>query len=487
MAQNINIPFLLYFSTLFYYIFTLLTGYIRDYFNILYYRAQTSQKGYPPLLDGFNVVYTRYVYGPMKDCWNRPICSTPGVSVNILQQEGDPFLSTLRTTGKVKDCLNLGSYNYLGFAQNKGKCLEDDLQALNKYSSTTCSSRFGMGTTELHLELEKTVAEFLGMEDAIVYGMGYGTNTTSIPALIGKGGLILSDTLNHASIAIGCRLSGAQIMTFKHNDVKDLEKVLREAVVKGQPKTGKPWSKILIIVEGLYSMEGDIVCLPEIVAIKKKYKAYLYVDEAHSIGALGKSGRGVCEYWGIDHREVDVLMGTFTKSFASCGGYVASSKKIIEALRCYSSNNFYDSSMSIVCVQQAMSVLNILLGRYGEKETLEGIIRIENLKKNSIYFRNRLKEFGFVVLGNEDSPVIPLIIFTPSYLAVFSRYCLLHNLAVVVVGYPATDLMTGRARFCLSSSHTIQELDRALSVLKNIGDICSLRLYKDKQNNLIKT
>jgi len=357
-----------YICTSFSYGLMLFFGYIRDYFCLMFFGSEVSPKGYAPLLDGFNVHYTRHVYGRIHDCWNRPITSTPGAWVDVQERTGEPFFGNLKSTGKAKSCLNLGSYNYLGFSESTEMCLNDDLEILSKFASSCCSSRLQMGTTSFHRQLEKEFARFLGKDDAIVYSMGYGTNTTSIPSLIGKGGLIVSDSLNHASLALGCRLSGATIKIFQHNDPHDLERVLKQAIQHGQPRkfgTYKPWNKILIIVEGLYSMEGDIVCLPEIIALKKKYKAFLYVDEAHSIGSLGKSGRGVCEYWGVNHSDVEVLMGTFTKSFASCGGYIAADQHLIDALRSSSVNGFYDTAMPSVCAQQILSALKVLKGEDG--------------------------------------------------------------------------------------------------------------------------
>lgn len=178
----------------------------------------------------------------------------------------------------------------------------------------------------MHLELEQLTARFLGVEDAIVFGMGFATNSLNIPTLITPGCLVVSDEKNHASIILGLRLSGAVTKVFNHNSINDLERVLQESIATGQPKTGKPWKKILIIVEGVFSMEGSIVKLPEIVALKKKYKAYLYLDEAHSIGATGPSGRGVLDFYGVDPNDIDILMGTFTKSFGSAGGYIAGNK-----------------------------------------------------------------------------------------------------------------------------------------------------------------
>lgn len=190
-----------------------------------------------------------------------------------------------------------------------------------------CSSRVELGNTQLHNDLEKLTARYLGVEDAIVFGMGFATNSLNLPSLLSPGCLVVSDEKNHASIILGIRLSGATTKVFKHNNMKDLERVLRTNVVNGNNKNGgKPWRKIMIIVEGVFSMEGSIVRLPEIIALKKKYKAYLYLDEAHSIGAMGPNGGGAVDYFGVNPNDVDILMGTFTKSFGSAGGYIAGSK-----------------------------------------------------------------------------------------------------------------------------------------------------------------
>lgn len=178
----------------------------------------------------------------------------------------------------------------------------------------------------LHTELEELTARYLGVDDAIVFGMGFGTNALNIPALLSPGCMVVSDEKNHASIILGLRLSGATIKVFRHNDMKDLERVLKNGIANGQPKTGAPWKKILIVVEGVYSMEGSIVKLPEVIALKKKYKAYMYLDEAHSVGAMGENGGGIVDFYKVDPHDVDILMGTFTKSFGSAGGYIAGSK-----------------------------------------------------------------------------------------------------------------------------------------------------------------
>lgn len=206
-------------------------------------------------------------------------------------------------------------------------------------------------------ELQRKVAQFLGKEDAVVFGMGFATNSTVIPALVGKGCLVLSDALNHTSIVTGVRSSGASVRIFRHNDVGHLERTLRFAIAEGQPRTRRPWRKVLIIVEGIYSMEGETACLADIVALKKKYKAYLFLDEAHSIGAMGRTGRGCAEHEGVDTADIDVMMGTFTKSFGSCGGYIAGSRDLVEHIRRSSPGTLYAAAMSPPAAQQALSAL----------------------------------------------------------------------------------------------------------------------------------
>lgn len=168
--------------------------------------------------------------------------------------------------------MNVSSYNYLGFAQAQGGCADAVEEGIKRYGVSTLGSRAEGGTTDLHLQAEALVARFVGQEDAIIASMGFATNSATLPALVGKGGLVISDEHNHASIRSGLRLSGAVVRTFKHNNIQDLERVLRESISQGQPRTHRPWKKILLVVEGLYSMEGSLVNLPAIVELKKRYK-----------------------------------------------------------------------------------------------------------------------------------------------------------------------------------------------------------------------
>ncbi len=269
------------------------------------YIEKKKRQGYADLFQSWESFYTRRLYHRIRDCWNRPICSAPGSYIQVMERISTDNNYTFKFSGKAINCFNTGSYNYLGFAEDwQATCKKPVFEALDKWPLSMCSSRQDVGNIALHEQLEKLVAEFVGKEDAVVYAMGYDTNASTIPALMGPESLIISDSLNHTSIVNGARGSAANIRVFRHNDIDHLEKVLREAIVQGQPRFHRPWKKILVMVEGIYSMEGDICWLPEIVKVCKKYKAYIYVDEAHSIGALGKTGRGVCEHTGVDPKDI---------------------------------------------------------------------------------------------------------------------------------------------------------------------------------------
>lgn len=270
------------------------------------------------------------------------------------------------------------------------------------------SSRRELGTSALHQQVERLTAEFMGVDDALVFGMGFATNSLNLPALMSAGCLVLSDEKNHASIIAGLRLAGVTSRVFRHNDMRDLERRLQEAVYEGQPKTGTPWRKVFIIVEGIFSMEGTIVRLPEIVALKKKYKAYVYLDEAHSVGAMGRRGRGAADYFGLDPRDIDVLMGTFSKNFAAVGGYLAGSRELIDYLRVHSQAHCYASAMSPPVAAQILSSMLVLMGRDG---TSVGATKVAQLARNTRYFRRSLAQLGVITYGHEDSPVVPMMVY----------------------------------------------------------------------------
>jgi len=401
-------------------------GHLRDFlrnwgFHRVPRAAEPVREGWVSLYQSFESFYTRNLYTRIRDAWNRPICSVPGAEFTLMDRETCDYGWTFRFTGTTTRAINMGSYNYLGFAESSGRCVDASENASRKFGIGTTSIRQELGNLDIHAELETLLARFIGVESAVVFGMGFATNSTNIPTLVGKGCLILSDELNHASLVLGSRLSGAVIRTYQHNNMQDLERHLKDAVVYGQPHSRRPWRKILVIVEGVYSMEGSIVKLPEVIALKKKYKAYLYLDEAHSIGALGPRGRGVTDYWGVDPRDVDIMMGTFTKSFGSTGGYIGGSKKLIDYIKLRSHSVCYATSMSPPVAQQIISSMKVIMGLDG---TTEGEHRIGQLAWNCRYFRRRLHAMGFIIYGNMDSPVVPLLLFCPGKIAAFSRECL---------------------------------------------------------------
>ena len=367
-----------------------------------------------PLFQSYESFYTRNLYFRIRDCFNRPLCSPPSVEIELVERKTKDYNWSFQNTGKKIKVLNMGSYNYLGFAENKGPCPTSAIKSINDYGVATLSPSREFGVLKIHNELEELLANFLDVEDAITFGMGFATNALNIPALVGKNCLILSDELNHTSLVLGARLSGATIKTFKHNDPKDLEAKLRKHIIEGHPITRRPWKKVLIIVEGVYSMEGSVVRLPEIIALKKKYKAYLYLDEAHSIGAMGEHGRGVVDYWGCNPKDVDIRMGTFTKSFGSAGGYIAGSKDLINFLRVNSHASCYASSMSPPVTAQILTSLKIIMGLDGSND---GMRRIRQLSENTRYFRQKLIKMGFIVFGNNDSPVVPVMLYMISKVA----------------------------------------------------------------------
>ncbi|GMP34229.1 hypothetical protein CsSME_00007193 [Camellia sinensis var. sinensis] len=221
-------------------------------------------------------------------------------------------------------------------------------------------------------------------------------------------------------------------------------------------------------------MEGELCKLPEIVAICKKYKAYIYLDEAHSIGAVGKTGRGVCELLGVDTADVDIMMGTFTKSFGSCGGYIAGSKDLIQYLKYTCPAHLYATSISPPAAEQIISAIKVLLGEDGSSRGAQKLARI---RENSNFFRSELQKMGFEVLGDNDSPVMPIMLYNPAKIPAFSRECLKQNVAVVTVAFPATPLLLARARICISASHTREDLLKALEVISRVGDLVGIKYF----------
>ncbi|KAL3480413.1 pyridoxal phosphate-dependent transferase [Aspergillus californicus] len=469
-------PYYYLITTYISYLILIAFGHVRDFFGKRLreenYRHLKSRNGYAALNSDFDNFYVRRLKLRINDCFERPVTGVPGRTITLIDRGTDDHNKSFYFTGTTTDTLNLSSYNYLGFAQSEGPCADITEETIRKYGITAVSTRAEVGTQDLHVELEDLVAKFVGKEDSMVFSMGFGTNANIFPALVSKGCLIISDELNHASIRFGARLSGASIGMFKHNDMRDLEVRLREAISQGQPRTHRPWKKILVVVEGLYSMEGTMCNLPGLIALKRRYKFNLFVDEAHSIGAVGPRGRGVCDYFSIDTKDVDILMGTFTKSFGANGGYIAADRAMISKLRSTNSGMFYGESTAPAVIAQIVSALRLI---NGEVIAGQGEERLQRLAFNSRYLRLGLKRLGFIVYGHDDSPIVPVPLFNPAKMPAFSHEMLKRKISVVIVGYPATPLVSSRARFCVSAAHTKEDLDRVLAACDEIGNILQLK------------
>uniref|UniRef100_A0A0K0FDT8 Serine palmitoyltransferase 3 (projected from Caenorhabditis elegans ortholog sptl-3) n=1 Tax=Strongyloides venezuelensis TaxID=75913 RepID=A0A0K0FDT8_STRVS len=455
--------------------FALFSSWLRSYkiFKIKYPQELESQKDFPSLDNKFETLFINSIYRMATDVVNRPISSVPSTKLTVKERVTNDYGWSYQFTGTYKEILNFGSYNYLGFSQNKGPCAIAAINEIDKNGLSVCSTKHEIGNTLLQREVEEQIANFIGVEDAIIFPMGFGTNAMNISSLVNDDCIVFSDQLNHSSIITGCRMSKATIKVFKHNDPIDLERVIRKTLPYGNPKKGgMKYKKILIIVEGIYSMEGTIVDLPAIVAIKKKYNAYLFLDEAHSIGAMGPNGKGVVDYFKMDPSDIDIMMGTLTKSFAAAGGYIGGSKKTIDHIRASSTGAIYGAVYSSPILAQIQSSLRIIEGKDGSDT---GVKKINNLLRNSRYFRAKLKQMGFHVCGSRDSPVIPVMTYFISKVVAFGREALLRDLGVVSVGYPATPLTAARVRFCMCADHTKEQLDSALEVIDEVGTLLGIK------------
>ncbi|KAF1999958.1 serine palmitoyltransferas-like protein 2 [Amniculicola lignicola CBS 123094] len=469
-------PYYFLLTTYISYLILIAFGHIRDFFGKRFRKTHYShlaeRDGYAPLNSDFDNFYTRRLKMRINDCFSRPTTGVPGRFITLMDRTSSDHNNTFNLTGGLTETLNMSSYNYLGFAQSDGPCADAAENAIKTHGISLASTRADAGTSELAIEVEDLIAKFVGKPAAMVFSMGFVTNATAFPTIVGKGCLMISDELNHSSIRFGARLSGSMIAMFKHNDMKDLEKKLREAIAQGQPRTHRPWKKILVAVEGLYSMEGTMCNLPALVELKKKYKFNLFVDEAHSVGAVGPRGRGVCDYFGIDPSEVDILMGTLTKSFGANGGYLAADKHIIDALRTRNAAMLFAEAPTPPVLAQIASSLRMITG---ELVPGHGEERLQRLAFNSRYLRLGLKRLGFIVYGHDDSPIIPLLLYNPAKMPAFSHEMKARKISVVVVGYPATPLVSSRARFCVSAAHNKDDLDRMLTACNEIGDLLQLK------------
>lgn len=343
--------------------------------------------------------------------------------------------------------LMFGSNAYTGLTGDE-RVIEAAKKALDKYGSGCAGSRFLNGTLDIHVQLEKELAEFVHKDEALCFSTGFTVNSGVIATVVGKGDYIICDDRDHASIVDGRRLSFARTLHYKHNDMDDLERVLKTL----------PYEAVkLIIVDGVFSMEGDLAKLPEIVALKKKYNCSIMVDEAHGLGVFGKQGRGVCDHFGLSD-EVDLIMGTFSKSLASIGGFIAADKETINYLRHTSRTYIFSASDTPAATAAALEALHII------QEEPE---RIEHLWDITNYALKRFQEEGFEI-GDSESPIIPLYVRDIHKTFLVTQAAFEAGVFINPVIPPACAPQDTLIRFSLMASHSKEEVERGVQILKKV-------------------
>ena len=345
------------------------------------------------------------------------------------------------------EVLMFGSNAYTGLTGDQ-RVIDAAKAALDKYGSGCAGSRFLNGTLDLHVQLEKELAEFVHKDQTLCFSTGFSVNAGVLAVVVGRGDYIICDDRDHASIVDGRRLSFARQLHYKHNDMEDLENIL-----KGLPHEAVK----LIVVDGVFSMEGDLANLPEIVKLKHKYNCSIMVDEAHGLGVFGKQGRGVCDYFGLTD-EVDLIMGTFSKSLASIGGFIASDNDTINYLRHTCRTYIFSASNTPAATAAAMEALHIL------KQEPE---RIEHLWDVTRYALSRLREEGFEI-GETESPIIPLYVHDVEKTFTVTKLAFDNGVFINPVIPPACAPQDTLVRFALMATHTKEEVEKGVQILKKI-------------------
>lgn len=341
--------------------------------------------------------------------------------------------------------LMFGSNAYTGLTGDQ-RIIDAAKAALDKYGSGCAGSRFLNGTLDLHVQLEKELATYVGKDETLCFSTGFFVNSGVLAVVVGRGDYIICDDRDHASIVDGRRLSFATQLHYKHNDMEDLERVLQKL----------PHEAVkLIVVDGVFSMEGDLAKLPEIVELKHKYNCSIMVDEAHGLGVFGRQGRGVCDHFGITD-EVDLIMGTFSKSLASIGGFIAGDADTINFLRHTCRTYIFSASDSPAATAAALEALHIL---QNEPERLEHLWNITN------YALKRFKEEGFEI-GDTESPIIPLYVHDIEKTFLVTKVAFEYGVFINPVIPPACAPQDTLVRFALMASHTQEQVERGVQILK---------------------
>lgn len=349
-----------------------------------------------------------------------------------------------------KKVINLSSNNYLGFATHP-RLKKAAISAIEKYGVGAGAVRPINGNLDLHDELEKLLAKFKEEEAVIVYQSGFNCNAGTLQAIAQEGDLILSDKLNHASIIDGARLSKAKKSTFEHSDMKDLEKVLKE--------TRKEYQNVIIVTDGVFSMDGDIAKLPEIVELAEKYECLTYVDDAHASGVLGRSGRGTVDHFNL-HGRVDFIIGTLSKAIGVIGGYVAGKKATIEWLKNRGRPLLFSTGNTPADTAAVMEAVKMLM----ESEEYT-----EKLWSNAKIFKDKMSSLGFNT-GKSETPITPIIIGEEKKAIEFSKKLFENGVFTSPIVFPTVPKGTGRVRVMVTAAHTEEQLNRAVEIFKKVGE-----------------
>ncbi|MDT7880129.1 MAG: glycine C-acetyltransferase [Candidatus Hydrothermia bacterium] len=352
-----------------------------------------------------------------------------------------------------KKCLNLTSNNYLGFASDK-RIVEKVIEYVKKYGIGPAAVRTISGTMSIHIELEKKLSKFKQVEDVILLQSGFMANLSVIPSIVSNEDVIFSDELNHASIIDGCRLSRAEIVRYKHLDMNDLEDKLKQYGNKRRK---------LIVSDGVFSMDGDIAPLNELIEIANKYNAILMIDDAHGEGVLGRNGRGIVDHFNA-HNKVDIEVGTLSKAFGVIGGFVAGSQRLIEYLKQKARPFLFSSALTVADVAANLAALEIM-------ESSDELVK--KLWENKNYFQENLKKMGFN-LGTTKTPITPIIVGDEKKAQQFSKELFENNIFVQAIVYPTVPKGTARLRVMISAIHKKEDLDFALEVFEKIGKKLSI-------------
>jgi len=347
-----------------------------------------------------------------------------------------------------KEMIMVGSNNYLGLLDHP-KVIKAAQEAVDRYGVATCGSRFLNGTLDIHVELEEKLAQFMNKEAGLAFSTGFQTNQGIISTLISRGDAVIADRMVHASIIDACRLSYGDIYKYKHNDMADLERQLSSI----DKDVGK-----LIVVDGVFSMEGDLANLPDIVELAKKYDTQIMVDDAHGIGVMGKNGRGTAEHFGVED-EVDIIMGTFSKSFASLGGMVVGKKKVISYIKHFARSLIFSASITPASVATVLATLDIIQNEPARRKRLWQIT--EKMKSS-------LQDMGYDT-GPTETPIIPVFIRNDELAFMLWRLLRENGIFANPIIYPAVPKGEALIRTSYSATHTDEELDTVLEGFEECG------------------